>query len=199
VGRAPCVGFVKLKLPAPKICVPEAEAAEFEVSGILYRPLLDVMIETFQSPDFEKLHLTPFQYRWDPNHDPDNPDVPMNDINVILDVNGLPPLPAGHKLLHGEIYTSPSMLKEHSSLPQTAQPHLETIIAAYMFWSDSTHLANFGDASLWPLYTYFGNQSKYSRAKPTANAGHHQAYFPSVSLKLGKSSTADSRFSFPTR
>jgi hypothetical protein len=76
------------------------------------------------------------------------------------------------------------MLEMHNSLPQTAGtvPHLETIIAAYMFWSDSTHLANFGTASLWPLYTFFGNLSKYTRAKPTSNSGYHQAYFPSVSL-----------------
>ncbi|KAJ7777759.1 hypothetical protein B0H14DRAFT_3587272, partial [Mycena olivaceomarginata] len=31
------VGSVKLKLPAPKVAVPEVDAPEFEVSGILYR------------------------------------------------------------------------------------------------------------------------------------------------------------------
>ncbi|KAJ7119214.1 hypothetical protein C8R43DRAFT_901112, partial [Mycena crocata] len=72
------------------------------------------------------------------------------------------------------------MLKAHNELPQTPTPNLETIIAAFMFWSDGTHLANFGTASLWPLYTSFGNQSKYTRAKPTSNASHHQAYFPSL-------------------
>jgi hypothetical protein len=106
----------------------------------------------------------------------------MINVDVPVDANGLPPLPAGHESLYNEAYTSRSMLKEFSELPQTAEPYLETIIAAYMFWSDSTHLANFGDASLWPLYTYFGNQSKYTRAKPTSKAGHHQAYFPSVWL-----------------
>ncbi|KAJ7325436.1 hypothetical protein DFH08DRAFT_926310 [Mycena albidolilacea] len=44
-----------------------------------------------------------------------------------------------------------------------------------MLWSDSTHLANFGTVSLWPLYTFFGNLSKYMRAKPTSNSGYHQA------------------------
>ncbi|KAJ7909874.1 hypothetical protein B0H13DRAFT_1877279 [Mycena leptocephala] len=41
---------VKLKVPAPKICVPEAQAAEFEVSGIIYRPLLDVMVDPRFTP-----------------------------------------------------------------------------------------------------------------------------------------------------
>jgi len=30
-----------------------------------------------------------------------------------------------------------------------------------MLWSDSTHLASFGNASLWPIYLYIGNLSKY--------------------------------------
>ncbi|KAK7021269.1 hypothetical protein R3P38DRAFT_3197172 [Favolaschia claudopus] len=40
---------VKLKLPAPKVAVPEAQAVEFEITGIMYPPLLDVMVEAFQS------------------------------------------------------------------------------------------------------------------------------------------------------
>ncbi|KAK6985226.1 hypothetical protein R3P38DRAFT_3450728 [Favolaschia claudopus] len=171
---------VKLKLPAPKVAVPEAQAVEFEITGIMYRPLLDVMVEAFQSPAFQQYHITPFELRWDPRHDPDNPDASMDEHDHPVDEFGLPPLPLGHQPLYGEIYTSPSMLKEHKSLPKTAPLHLETIITAHMFWSESTHLANFGDASLWPLYTFFGNQSKYTRAKPTSNACHHQAYLPSL-------------------
>jgi hypothetical protein len=173
---------IKIKVPAPKVCVPETEAAEFEVPGLMYRPLLDVMIEAFQSPAFEEFHTTPFQYRWDRNHNPEDPDVSLEPLDGPLDENGLPPLPDGHEVLYGEIYTSRPMLRAHRDLPKTATPNLETIIAAYMFWSDSTHLANFGNASLWPLYTYFGNLSKYTRAKPTSNSGYHQAYFPSVCL-----------------
>ncbi|KAF7374197.1 GLOBIN domain-containing protein [Mycena sanguinolenta] len=153
-------GSVKIKLPAHKSSVPEADAPEFEVTGIIYRPLLDVMKEAFQSPAFLQFHTTPFEYRWDPNHNPDNPDSTLDDADAPVDEQGLPPA---------------------SSRPSGCTvPYLETIIAAFMFWSDSTHLANFGNASLWPLYTFFGNLSKYIRAKPTANAGYHQAYFPSL-------------------
>ncbi|KAJ7764935.1 hypothetical protein B0H16DRAFT_432430 [Mycena metata] len=49
-----------------------------------------------------------------------------------------------------------------------------------MWWSDSTHLANFGTAKAWPLYLYFANLSKYTRARPTSGACHHVAYFPSL-------------------
>ncbi|KAF9494120.1 hypothetical protein BDN71DRAFT_1393819 [Pleurotus eryngii] len=66
----------------------------------------------------------------------------------------------------------------HHSLP--VDPHIETIIAAYMFWSDSTHLVNFGTTSLWLLYMFFGNCSKYLRLKPTLHHCHHQAYIPSL-------------------
>jgi hypothetical protein len=57
---------VKLKLPAHKNCIPEADAPEFEVSGIMYRPLLDVMKEAFQSPAFLQFHIIPYESRWDP-------------------------------------------------------------------------------------------------------------------------------------
>ena len=65
---------------------------------------------------------------------------------------------------------------------QVPEPNceLERIVCGLMFYSDSTHLANFGDASLWSLYMYFGNQSKYVRACPTSGSCHHVAYIPKV-------------------
>ena len=86
--------------------------------------------------------------------------------------------------LHGEIYQSDAMLEAHdevSKLPRLMDDTLERVVALLMVWSDSTQLANFGTASLWPFYLYFGNQSKYRRGKPTANACHHLAYLPTVS------------------
>ena len=53
-----------------------------------------------------------------------------------------------------------------------------------MLWSNSTHLANFGYVSVWPLYLYFGNLSKYFWGKPGSGASHHIAYIPSVSTFL---------------
>jgi hypothetical protein len=39
----------------------------------------------------------------------------------------------------------------------------EVAILAVLLWSDSTHLTNFGTASLWPVYLFLGNISKYTR------------------------------------
>lgn len=82
-----------------------------------------------------------------------------------------------------EAYTSDSWIEEHNTLqkqPNKPGCQLEKVILGLMFWSDSTHLANFGTAHVWPLYLYFGNLSKYFRGKPNSGASHHVAYIPSV-------------------
>jgi hypothetical protein len=67
---------------------------------------------------------------------------------------------------------------------------LDKVVAALMFWSDSTHLTNFGNAKLWPIYMLFENLSKYIRAKSNSGAEHHVAYIPSVSpIMMCKSSS----------
>ena len=57
---------------------------------------------------------------------------------------------------------------------------LETFIISALLYSDSTHLAAFGAASLWPIYLFLGNVSKYIRSKPTSFSAHHIAYIPTV-------------------
>lgn len=177
---------VKIRLPAKRKKSGEKDAPEFEVKGVLLRPLLDVMTEAFQSPAFLEYHLTPFEHVWDPTHDCDSGSEPVlpPPSAKLPDIDWPSDIPDGHQRVYGELYTSPEMLKAHAALPP--DPNLETVVAAFMFWSDSTHLANFGNASLWPLYTFFGNQSKYTRAKPTSHACHHQAYIPSVSHGLSE-------------
>lgn len=84
-----------------------------------------------------------------------------------------------------ELYTSDTMLWEHKkvrSAPRVTGCNLETVIATIMLWSDSTHLASFGNAALWPIYLFLGNQSKYMHAKPTSFAAHHLAYIPKVRI-----------------
>ena len=61
---------------------------------------------------------------------------------------------------------------------------LEAFVAGIIFYSDVTHLTNFGTASLYPMYMYIGNQSQYSRAKPSEFAAHHIAYIPNVGFKI---------------
>jgi hypothetical protein len=57
-----------------------------------------------------------------------------------------------------------------------------------MFFSDATHLANFGTAKAWPLYMYFGNLTKYTRAAPKSGACHLVGFLPSVSSSTVSSS-----------
>jgi Plavaka transposase len=116
----------------------------------------------------------------------------MSDMDVDMDTNAHDTSPGPDPnldiiRLHSEVYNSEAMLEAHeeiNSLPQAANDDLERVVAPLMVWSDSTHLTNFGDASLWPFYLYFGNQSKYTRAKPTADACNHLAYIPTVSTFL---------------
>lgn len=90
--------------------------------------------------------------------------------------------------VYGEAYSSPAFREAHeeiNALPRDPDDDLERVVASLMMWSDATHLASFGDASLWPIYLLFGNQSKYTRGKPTASACHHVAYIPTVSRFSG--------------
>ena len=85
--------------------------------------------------------------------------------------------------MYGEMYSSDAMLeadKEVQDMPCELDDEMERIVAPLMVWSDSTHLTNFGTASVWPFYLLFGSQSKYTRCKPTAFACHHLDYIPSV-------------------
>ncbi|KAH8834403.1 hypothetical protein DL96DRAFT_1580429, partial [Flagelloscypha sp. PMI_526] len=68
-----------------------------------------------------------------------------------------------------------------------------------MLFSDSTHFTDFGTASLWPIYAFFGNLSKYVNACPSSLGARHLAYIPSLpdfiqdlySSKFGEKATAD--------
>jgi len=152
---------VNIRLPAEQVGhTSEGDAPEFEVKGVFYRPLTEVIVSAFQEAAAETFHITPFRLFW--QHSEDEP----------------------AERVISELYNSDAMISEHQKIQ--AQPRepgctLETVVGAIMLWSDSTHLANFGTASLWPIYAYFGNQSKYIRGKPTSFAAHHIAYIPSVS------------------
>ncbi|KAJ7198134.1 hypothetical protein GGX14DRAFT_374421 [Mycena pura] len=174
-------GSVTLKVPCPGVRTSEVDAFEYTVNDIYYRPLLDLLTEVLQSPAFKNFHLTPFEPRWNPNHDPRHPDEAMDDGTAELDEHGLPPLSPGHLRVYGEVYNSPRMLKAYKTFEEKPPSNFERVLVALMPFSDATHLTNYGHASLWPLYMFMGNFSKELRGKPTENLAFHQAYFPSVS------------------
>lgn len=84
-----------------------------------------------------------------------------------------------------EVYNSTAFLDEHRKiLSSPGEPGctLQRVIVALMFWSDATHLTSFGNAKLWPLYLFFGNESKYRRCQPSLGLCTHIAYFQHVSF-----------------
>ena len=150
---------MKIHLPVDKQKIKEATAPTFEIPGIWHHDLLEVICTAFQDTKAQFYHLTPFCLFWKPTPDSE-PERVMTDL-----------------------YSSDAFLQEHEKLQQ--QPSemgcdLEWVISAIMVWSDSTHLENFGQASLWPIYLFLGNQSKDQHTKPSQFAAHHLAYIPTV-------------------
>lgn len=136
--------------------------APFKVHGLHYRPLLSVMKAALADVTALRFHFSPFQKFWKPHNGPE-------------------------QRVFDEAYTSDAWLEEHDKLqkqPNEPDCKLEKVVLGLLFWSDSTHLTNFGTASLWPLYLYFGNLSKYFRGKPGSAAAHHIAYIPSVRVSF---------------
>jgi hypothetical protein len=81
--------------------------------------------------------------------------------------------------VHGEMYHLQAFLDVHNALQNSPPEENCTLpwhIIAMMFSLDSTNLTSFGDAMLWPIYLYFGNESKYWRCQPSCNLGNHVAY-----------------------
>jgi hypothetical protein len=91
--------------------------------------------------------------------------------------------------VHGELYMSPAYLeaqREIQEYPGEPGCDLPRVVVALMFWSDATHLTSFGNAKLWPLYLFFGNESKYRRCKPSCHLCEHVAYFQTVSIYIAR-------------
>ncbi|KAF8059028.1 hypothetical protein FPV67DRAFT_1426930 [Lyophyllum atratum] len=148
---------VKIKVPFHRN-TPHPGVQDFFVKGFHCRSLVSVIREKLSLKKFDipHFHTEPYELLWQRNR--------ME-----------PPIP-----LYGEIYTSTAFSKAHHDL-QTSPPEpgcdLQRVVVALMFWSDATHLTNFGDAQLTPVYMYFGNESKYRRCKPSHNLAEHVAYF----------------------
>lgn len=154
-------GSVKISVPCPKEMVVESEAAEFEVEGLLYRDLTMIIKNACQDQGTTDLfHTTPFREMWKPS-------------------DGASPI-----RLYGEAYTSDEMITSYEEVqnipPHPKHPDAEHVVVELSPYSDTTMLAQFGTAFLWPVYFYFPNLSKYIRCQPSSHAAHHTAYFPSV-------------------
>ncbi|EIW62881.1 uncharacterized protein TRAVEDRAFT_114485 [Trametes versicolor FP-101664 SS1] len=162
-------GAVSVQLPKEgKKYASESAAPSFKVEGVYYRSLTAVLQSAYQQPCVRDWDFVPFKLYWIPPGNTSGSDSDTASVRV-----------------RRETFDSDAMLEDDAAMrarPREAgdPADLEYVIAAISFWSDETHLANFGTASLWPLYEYFCSQSKYTRGKPTAFAAHHIAYIPSL-------------------
>jgi hypothetical protein len=154
---------VKLRLPCPqRKFQSEDKAPEIEIHGIWHRNILSLIQDFIQGPLFYELHLKGFMLMWKPSEDE----------------------PA--ERVHGEAFTSDSVLELEEdvrrSLPEPSDEdeNLERVVLPIMIYSDSTHLADFGTASLWPIYAFIVSLSKYIRSLPSVDSALHWAYMPTV-------------------
>jgi hypothetical protein len=158
---------VRIRLPLDKTKMPETEAAEFEVKEVFHRDIIDVVSSVYQSDAVRSFNHIPFKQFWKSSEH-------------------APP-----ERIYGELFSSQAMLDADDEICRICMNNdldnsdLEAVSVPILLYSDSTHLASFGTASCWPVYMFFGSQSKYIRAAPTSSACHHIAYLPKVCHTLG--------------
>ncbi|TBU23843.1 hypothetical protein BD311DRAFT_703164 [Dichomitus squalens] len=161
---------VLLHLPKPGLQQEDEELTPaFLVDKIWIRSLLDVVKTGFRDISARKYHWFPhrlFRTRATPE-----------------DPNAKP------ERLFTDVYNSDAMIREHEEVQKRPRnpedpADVEYVVGGIIVYSDSTHLTNFGTASLWPIYAFFANLSKYLRFKPSMFAAHHLAYIPSLPASL---------------
>ncbi|KAF9643153.1 hypothetical protein BDM02DRAFT_3192107 [Thelephora ganbajun] len=152
---------VKIRVPCPGYECDETEAQEFEVPGVLHRDLVDIIKITCQDPDtFNSFHIVPFKEMWKPSESAE----PIR--------------------LYREAYTSDEMVNVYEEVqnipPDPSSPNIENVVIEILVYSDATQLAQFSTASAHPVYSFFGNLSKYICCQPGSHVAHHTAYFPQL-------------------
>ncbi|KAH6886502.1 hypothetical protein BKA70DRAFT_1123239 [Coprinopsis sp. MPI-PUGE-AT-0042] len=141
----------------------EDQAFTFTVENVWHRPLLPIIIGAFTEPGSDAFHIFPYHEYWRPK--PNEP--PQRLLSEIFDSNRF-------TVVYAQV------LQEARALGYTG----EIVVAALMLWSDSTQITRFSSMSLWPVYLYFANLSKYDRVRPSAFAAHHLAYIPKLSKRF---------------
>jgi hypothetical protein len=150
---------ISIPLPCDGIKKREPVAKQLVIDGVYTQDLVDLLIARYST--CRHFHYTPFKHLWQPS---------------IAE----PP-----QRLRSNIFSSNAMLDADLDIQCIILPfgeeELERIVAPIVFASDSTHLAQFGDASLWPVYQFYGAEDQHIRSMPTIGSCDHIAYVPSVS------------------
>ncbi|KAF7359835.1 hypothetical protein MVEN_00708900 [Mycena venus] len=116
---------VEIQVPDGKKHGPRDPLPTFSVPGLHFRNLTQTIKTAFEDRSARHFHYTPFRQFWQPT--PDEPE----------------------QRIYDEIYSSEAYIEAYEKLQrQPPEPDctLERVVAALMWWSDSTHLANFGTA-----------------------------------------------------
>ena len=151
-----------LNIPVPSRD-PGKDPELFPVPGFHFRSIISIIKSAFDSLLADHFHFSPYKLFWKS------------------------PVTNEEERVFSELYDSDAFVASHDDVqrhgrlpPDDSGCTREKIVAALMFWSDSTHLTDFGTAKIWPIYLVFGNLSKYIRARPSSGAWHHLAYIPLV-------------------
>ena len=114
---------IDIEVPSGDKDVP---SAKFSVMGLHYRPLLSILRSMFADPLAAKFHLSPYK---------------MFHKSLTSGVE---------QRVYSEMYDSDVFIEEHNRVQRATLPpddpdcKWEKVVTAMMFWSDSTHLASFG-------------------------------------------------------
>jgi hypothetical protein len=159
LGAWSCDVPVTIQIPEGKQWTND-EGRKFTVPGLHHRRITEVIQSVFQTNTH--LHFTPFELWWQP---PSNGPAQR----IYSDIASSDAFYDAYR----EVNDSPDF--------QVAGCTLEKTVAAIMVYLDSTHLATFGTAKLWPIYAFASNLDKWFRLKPSTHSCEHWAYIPTVS------------------
>ena len=151
-----------LSIPIPS-GDPGKDPELFPVPGFHFRSIISIIKSAFDSPLADHFHFSPYK------------------------LFQKSPVTNEEERIFSELYDFDAFVTAHDDVqrhgrlpPDDSGCTREKIVAALMFWSDSTHLTDFGTAKIWPIYLVFGNLSKYIWAQPSSGTWHHLAYIPLV-------------------
>ena len=124
-------GSVSIRVPCTRVKQKENEAPELTVNRILYRDIVEVIMTELKDPDsFDNINITPYTEWW-------NPGPGEDPVRVYSEIYNSDAMLEADKKMRNNIHTTSGL-----------EGDLETFIVSALLYSDSTHLASFGSASL---------------------------------------------------
>jgi hypothetical protein len=133
----------------------ESHMPTIAVSGIWHCDLVALIKEVYEGPQFYNVHLKGFTQMWKP-------------------LENEPP-----ESVHWEAYTSDvwlnleAQLRASIPLSKEGDEDIKNLVVLIQVYSDSAHLADFGTASVWPIYVFIVSVLKYIRSKPDMASALH--------------------------